>query len=253
MKFIKKAAVVTAVVAAFAFMDKPKTINIWMVGDSTIASKTPEKAPETGWGTPFAAFFDKKKAVVQNEAQNGRSTKSFIQEGRWDKIAKEAREGDYVFIQFGHNDESKDKGDRYAPPEVYKANLARFVNETRAANATPILVTPVSRRKFDKDGNQVETHKEYSPLVKQVADSLKVLFIDLDTKSRELYQKMGEEKSKILFLQLDPNEHPNFPNGVTDNTHFSEYGARLISQIIYKEIVALNIEDLIKRFNEGKK
>lgn len=253
MKFLKTAFVISVALTAFAFIDKPKTISIWMVGDSTIASKNPEKSPETGWGTPFAAFFDKRKAVVQNEAQNGRSTKSFIQEGRWDKIAKETQEGDYVFIQFGHNDESVDKGDRYAPPEQYKANLARFVNETRAAKAIPILVTPVSRRKFDKEGNQVETHKEYSPLVKHVADSLKVLFIDLDTKSRELYQKMGEENSKLLFLQLAANEHPNYPNGVTDNTHFSEFGARLIAQIIYKEIVALNIEDLIKKFNEGKK
>ncbi|MDA3615202.1 rhamnogalacturonan acetylesterase [Polluticaenibacter yanchengensis] len=253
MKFIKKAAVITTAVVSLAFVEKLRTVSIWMAGDSTIAAKKQDRYPENGWGMPFASFFDSKKAVVQNEAQNGRSTRTFIEEGRWDKIAKEAREGDYVFIQFGHNDESKEKVDRYTTPEQYKANLARFVNDTRAAKAIPILVTPVSRRKFDKAGNQLETHKEYSPLVKQVADSLKVLFIDLDTKSRELYQKMGEENSKLLFLQLAPNEHPNYPNGVTDNTHFSELGARLIAQIMYKEIVALNIEDLIKRFNEGKK
>jgi lysophospholipase L1-like esterase len=148
--------------------------------------------------------------------------------------------GDYVFIQFGHNDESKDKVDRYTTPEQYKSNITRFVKETRAKKAIPILLTPVSRRKF-KDGKAIETHEVYSTLVLQLAKELNTPFIDLDKKSLELYQKMGEETSKLLFLQLEPGEHPNYPEGKVDNTHFSELGARKIAQIVLAELRTLNL------------
>ena len=104
------------------------------------------------------------------------------------------------------------------------------------------MFTPVSRRKFDKDGNAVETHKEYSALTREVAKEQSVLFIDLDGKSRALYQQFGPENSKLLFLQLQPGEHPNYPEGKNDNTHFNELGARLIAQIVLKELKGLNIE-----------
>jgi lysophospholipase L1-like esterase len=154
----------------------------------------------------------------------------------------EAGEGDYVLIQFGHNDESVEKKERYATPDTFKMNLTRFINEAREKKAMPVLLTPVSRRKFDKENNAVETHKEYSALTREVAKETGVLFIDLDEKSRELYQQFGPENSKWLFLQLQPGEHPNYPDGKTDNTHFSEMGARLIAQLVLKELKALNIE-----------
>lgn len=224
---------------AFAFPVKRK-IRIFMAGDSTMSIKETKAYPETGWGMPFVYFWDSTVSVV-NRAKNGRSTKTFISEGLWKSIYDEIQEGDYVFIQFGHNDESKEKVDRYTTPEEYRANLTRFVTETRAKKGIPILITPVSRRKF-KDGKAVETHEEYSPLVKEVARALNVPLIDLDAKSLELYQQMGEENSKLLFNQDAPGEHPNYPEGKMDNTHFNELGARKIAELVLAELRNMHLE-----------
>jgi len=224
----------------FSFDQVPGKITVYMIGDSTLANKETKAFPETGWGMPFQYFFDT-TVVVDNRAKNGRSTRSFISENLWQPVVDKLKEGDYVFIQFGHNDESKDKGDRYSSPEDYKKNLTRFITETRAKKANPILLTPVTRRKF-VDGNIQETHKEYSPLVKEVAIAQQVPLIDMDTKSRALLQKFGEEPSKLLFLQLEPGEHPNYPEGKIDNTHFSEMGARLMAQLVLSDIVNQKLE-----------
>lgn len=216
-----------------------KQQKIWLCGDSTIAIKQTTTYPETGWGMPFVHFWDS-TMQVNNLAKNGRSTKTFINEGLWQQVVDGASEGDYVFIQFGHNDESIEKKERYTNPEEFKKNLTKFVQEARALKATPILLTPVSRRKFDDAGIAQETHKVYSQLVKEVAAAENVLFIDLDTKSRALYQEFGKENSTLLFLQLKAGEHPNYPDGKVDNTHFNELGARLIAQLVLKEIKALN-------------
>ncbi len=229
---------------SFTLQEKKK-IKIFLAGDSTMSIKEPKAFPETGWGMPFVHFWDSTVKVV-NRAKNGRSTKTFISEGLWKSIMDEVKEGDYVFIQFGHNDEAKEKLERYATPDTFKMNLTRFIKETREKKAIPVLFTPVSRRKFDKEGKAVETHKEYSLLVKEVAKETGVLFVDLDEKSRALYQQFGEEQSKLLFLQLQPGEHPNYPDGKNDNTHFSELGARLIAQLVLSEIKTL-IPDLSDR------
>ena len=127
-------------------------ITIYLAGDSTMAEKQPDRRPETGWGEALQKFFPADKVRIANHAQNGRSTKSFIAEGRWQVIVDKLNQGDYVFSQFGHNDESKDKGDRYTPPAEFRLNLIRFINEVRAKRATPVLLTPVMRRRFDKEG-----------------------------------------------------------------------------------------------------
>ena len=222
-------------------MPEKKKIKIFLAGDSTIATKETKAYPETGWGMPFVHFWDSTVSVI-NRAKNGRSTKTFLSEGLWKSIIDEAREGDYVIIQFGHNDESVEKKERYATPDTFKMNLTRFIKETREKKATPILLTPVSRRKFDKEGNAVESHKEYSALTKEVAKEQNALLIDMDEKSRALFQQFGPENSKWLFLQLVPGEHPNYPEGKNDNTHFNELGARLIAQIVLKELKTLPIE-----------
>jgi lysophospholipase L1-like esterase len=218
-----------------------KKIKIFMAGDSTMAIKETKAYPETGWGMPFVYFWDSTVMIV-NRAKNGRSTKTFISEGLWKSIYDEVQPGDYVIIQFGHNDESPDKKERYATPDTFRMNLTKFVRETKEKGATPILFTPVSRRKFDSTGTALETHKEYSAYVKEVGAKEKVLLIDLDTKSRELYQEMGKNDSKLLFMQLKPGEHPNYPDGKDDNTHFTELGARWIAEIVLKELRNLNIE-----------
>jgi lysophospholipase L1-like esterase len=236
---MKKIIILLLATAAlsFAFPSKKK-IKIFLAGDSTIAIKETKVYPETGWGMPFVHFWDS-SVIVVNRAKNGRSTKTFLSEGLWKSIYDEAGEGDYVIIQFGHNDESVTKMERYATPDTFKMNLTRFVQETRAKKATPVLLTPVSRRKFDKDGIAIQTHEQYSALVREVAKEQGVAFIDLDEKSRALYQQFGSENSKLLFLQLKAGEHPNYPDGKDDNTHFNELGARLIAQLVLTELKTL--------------
>lgn len=221
--------------------EKERPIKIFLAGDSTIAIKEMKVYPETGWGMPFAFFWDSSVTVV-NKAKNGRSTKTFISEGLWKSIMEEVSAGDYVIIQFGHNDESVEKKERYSTPDTFKINLTKFIVETRVKKAIPILLTPVSRRKFDKAGMALETHAMYSSLTREVAKEQDVLFFDLDEKSRALYQQFGDEQSKWLFLQLQPGEHPNYPDGKIDNTHFSELGARLIAQQVLAAIRQLPID-----------
>lgn len=239
---MKKLVVILTAFVIFAFsMPEKKKIKIFLAGDSTMSIKDEKAFPETGWGMPFVYFWDTTVTVV-NKAKNGRSTKTFISEGLWQSIMDEAHEGDYIFIQFGHNDEAKEKKERYATPDTFRMNLKRFITGAKEKKAIPILLTPVSRRKFDTNGIVIETHPEYSAYVKDVAEQEKVLFIDLDTKSRELYQQFGAQNSKLLFLQIQPGEHPNYPDGKEDNTHFNELGARLVAQIVLKEIKGLNLE-----------
>jgi lysophospholipase L1-like esterase len=214
---------------------REKKMTIWLCGDSTMAEKETRAYPETGWGMPFVHFFDS-TVVVRNLAKNGRSTKTFINENRWQTVVDEAVAGDYIFIQFGHNDEAKEKVERYTDPEEFKRNLTRFIADARVKKAIPVLMTPVSRRRFDSTGKAVETHVMYSALTAEVAKRNDVLLIDLDSESRALYQQFGKDNSKLLFLQLKPGEHPNYPQGKDDNTHFNELGARLVAQIVLQKI-----------------
>jgi len=209
-------------------------ITVWLVGDSTMADKEIKAYPETGWGMPFAYFFDSAVKVV-NTAKNGRSTKSFIHEGRWDAVEKGMKEGDYVLIQFGHNDEVPTKGS-YTPPADFEANLVRFVSEARLKKAVPVLITPVARRKFDASGVVQETHAKYAEIVRRVAREHGAALIDLDKESLELLQKLGPEGSKALFNYLEPGEHPNYPSGRQDDTHFSELGARKMAEIVVNDL-----------------
>lgn len=214
-----------------------------MIGDSTMCMYGPERTPLTGWGMPFAMFFDS-TVQVDNRAKGGRSTRTFISENRWQLVSDSLQEGDYVFIQFGHNDEAKEEKykDRYTTPEDYRKNLVRFIVETRNKKGIPVLITPVSRMRFDKDGKALETHVEYSAIVAEVATEHQVAMIDLDKESRELYTKLGIEATKLLFMQLEPGEHPFYPEGSKDNTHFSELGARKMAQIVLADIRLLNLE-----------
>lgn len=232
---MKKLTITISVFLLMAFsLPTDKKITIFIAGDSTASIKETKAYPETGWGMPFVYFWDS-AITVQNLAKNGRSTKSFRQEGLWAKITDNAKEGDYVLIQFGHNDEVPTKK-TYTTEEEFTNNLVQYVKETRQRKAIPILITPVARRKFDSTGHIVGTHDVYAQLVRNVAKAEQVALIDLDVKSQSLYQQFGVEYSKLLFLQLKPGEHPNYPAGKDDNTHFSELGARLVAQIVLDEI-----------------
>lgn len=217
-----------------------KKVTVWLIGDSTISIKEERYYPENGWGMPFVHFFDS-TVSVENLAKNGRSTKSFRAEGLWQPVMQNIKPGDYVFIQFGHNDEVKEKVGRYTTPEEFKENLARYVNETRSKKGLPVLITPVARRQFDSSGKVVESHPVYAQLVKDVAQRLSVPLIDLNEKSKQLLQKMGPETSKYLYNHLEANVHPNYPKGKIDDTHFSEMGARKMAEIVLSEIKALQL------------
>jgi lysophospholipase L1-like esterase len=228
-----------------------KHIKIYLIGDSTIANKEIKAYPETGWGMPFTYFFDS-TATVDNRAKNGRSTKSFMAEGLWQPVVNNLQKGDYVFIQFGHNDEVKTKA-TYTTEEEFTANLARYIEETKKKEAIPVLITPVARRKFDSIGHVQGTHDVYSNLVRTVAKKYTVTLIDLDRKSQDLLQQMGPEGSKYLFNHLLPGEHPNYPDGKIDDTHFSELGARKMAQIVLAEIKNSHLELAERIVNPVKK
>ena len=217
-----------------AFKQPPDKITVYLIGDSTISIKARSAYPETGWGMPFAHFFDP-SVTVENRAMNGRSTRTFIEGNRWQPVADSLREGDYVLIQFGHNDEVSTKKS-YTTEAEFQKNLIRFINESRAKKAHPVLITPVARRQFDANGKIVETHAVYSELTRAVARETNTPLIDLDRQSQELLQTFGPETSKLLFLQLEPGERPNYPDGKVDNTHFSELGARKMAQLVLASI-----------------
>ncbi|NCI51632.1 rhamnogalacturonan acetylesterase [Sediminibacterium roseum] len=243
MKHIRPLVATTLLIVFCSFLTPPKKIKVWMIGDSTMCVYGPERSPLTGWGMPFAMFFDS-TVTVDNRARGGRSTRTFISENRWQPVADSLQEGDYLLIQFGHNDEAKEEKykDRYTTPEDYRRNLVRFIAGARNKKAFPVLITPVSRMRFDKDGKALETHVEYSAIVMEVAKEQNVPVIDLDRKSRELMQKLGPDASRLLFMQLEPGEHPFYPEGSKDNTHFNELGARKMAEIVLAEIRAQRLE-----------
>jgi lysophospholipase L1-like esterase len=200
-------------------------ITIHLAGDSTMAEKLPEKRPETGWGEHLAARFRAGTVIVDNRAKNGRSTRTFIEEGRWQALLDATKPGDVVLIQFGHNDQSVEKPDRYTPPADYARNLERFVADVRARKATPMLLTPLARRRFDEAGRLMQSHGEYPDLVRALAARGNVTLIDMERRSSAVLQEAGVDGSKSLFLWLPAGANPNYPQGVQDNTHFSPEGA----------------------------
>jgi lysophospholipase L1-like esterase len=234
----KAAPLAVAVLSLLAFTAAPpRKTKLYLIGDSTMATKVRATFPETGWGMPLGTFFDT-TVVVDNRAQNGRSTRTFLAENRWQPVVEALQPGDYVFIQFGHNDESANYPDRYTTADDYRRNLSKFVTETRGKRAIPVLLTPVTRRYFDKDGHIKETHVAYSAATVAVAKEYKVTLVDLDKLSRGLLQQFGEENSKLLFMQLAPGDHPNYPLGRADNTHFNELGARKMAQLVVNDLRA---------------
>jgi len=241
-RFLLRGTVPLALLGLLAFAPPapPRKTKVYLIGDSTMANKVRATFPETGWGMPLATFFDT-TVVVDNRAQNGRSTRTFLAENRWQPVVDNLQPGDYVFIQFGHNDESANYPDRYTSPEDYRRNLTKFVTETRSRKANPVLLTPVTRRYFDKEGHIKETHMLYSAATVAVAKEYKVTLVDMDKLSRELLQRLGDENSKLLFMELAPGDHPNYPLGRHDNTHFNELGARKMAQLAVNDLKAQHV------------
>ncbi|UCF66009.1 MAG: rhamnogalacturonan acetylesterase [bacterium] len=207
-------------------------VNVFLIGDSTMSDKpNPDRNPERGWGQMLPLFFNE-NVVVKNFAVNGRSTKSFIDEGRWGKVLSEMKKGDYVFIQFGHNDQKFNDSLRFTNPlTAYRNNLTRFVTEAREKGGIPVLFSPIVRRKFNESGVLIDTHGIYPLIVKQVAVDLNVPFVDLQLKSENLVLTVGQEKSKELYLWVEPGENSYYPEGKQDNTHLSVIGATEVARL----------------------
>lgn len=221
-----------------AFIMPAKRITVWMIGDSTMSVKRANAYPETGWGMAFGNYFNE-KVTIENKAQNGRSTLSFINEKRWDSVMADLKEGDYVFIEFGHNDEKIDKPGVGTTIEQYKQNLCLFVNDARSKKALPVLLTPIMRRSF-KDGVFKDTHGAYPDAVRKVADSLHVPLIDMHVKTRKLLEELGEDSSKALFNHVEAG-HPNYPQGKKDDTHLSPEGAKRIAALAVEGVKELQL------------
>ncbi len=215
---------------------------LYLVGDSTMADKPVDPPnPEHGWGQMLPLFF-RDPARIRNFAVNGRSTKSFIDEGRWQKVRDGLRPGDFVIIQFGHNDEKSADPARYAAPDgAYRTNLIRFVRETRAKGATPILATPVARRRWDAEGHLVDTHGAYPEAMRSVAAAEKVPLLELNRLTAELELAHGPEGSKKLHLWVGPGVYTRKPEGYKDDTHFSAYGATAVATLAVREMIRLDL------------
>jgi len=250
--------VILALVALLFAAANERPVHLLLAGDSTMADKpayknsinplsgevTPVPFHEKGWGMLLQAHFTD-RVKVENWAQNGRSTRRFIEEGWWDKLLANTMKGDYVVIQFAHNDGAVNKPDRYTSPEAYEANLVRMIKDVRAKGAHPILATAVMRRKFDAEGKLVDTHGVYPELTRKVAKDQKVPIIDLQAKTTQWLEAVGVEPSARFFHQMPAGENPLYPNGLSDNTHFNESGAKVVAGFFVDGLEALEIKPLV--------
>lgn len=232
--------------------DGIRTIHV--IGDSTVQTYRDSDYPFTGWGQVIQLFFDESQLEVINYAIGGRSSRSFWEQDRWTPVKNALKTGDFVFIQWGHNDRDYSKEERYTPPEDYKDYLRLYVNESRAKGAIPILISPMTmngRNVFTESGS------DYRGAMLDVATELDVHFIDLNLLSWALNQKVGVEHAKYyMFMGLEPGEYPNYPDGYSDFwTHFQEMGALNMATLIIDGLESLDDsedEDLVFLQNAAK-
>lgn len=216
-------------------------MRILCLGDSIMQYNDCTTYPQTGWVQELARFFPAGTEFL-NFAKNGRSTKSFIDEGRFDKAKKIARTGDYALIQFGHNDEKKQDPARYTSPDEggeYRKNLARFVRELQALGVKPIILTPMARRKFVAEHKMEDTHGAYPAAALAEAENLGVPVIDMTALTFAYLEKTGEAKSRRFFMNFDAGEYENFPDGKSDNSHLRPDGAFAFAKIAAQELAKL--------------
>ena len=257
MKSLKSIFLIISVICGLTAAMPDKTTTIFVIGDSTAANKdTTGGKVERGWGMMLQNCFDADYIVVDNHAVNGRSSKSFLDEGRWDKVLSKIRPGDYVIIQFGHNDEKAQLERHTDPGSTFDDNLARYVRETREHGGIPVLMNPVVRRNFlvkapviaddeqlrtstFSDGVKmvegdtlIDTHGLYRVAPRNVARLMNCHFIDANQITHDLEQGLGREASKKLHMWFRPGEEPSVPQGKQDNTHYNIYGAQVVADLL---------------------
>jgi len=205
---------------------------IFWAGDSTVAQNRINSYPQTGIGQVMELYL-KEGITVYNFAKNGRSTKSFINEGLLDNIEKELKKGDFLFIQFGHNDQKDDEERNTKPFSTYQEYLSKYIGIAEGYGAYPVLITPLYRRIFSESGHiEDNVHFDYPDAMKQLSEKLNVPVIDLCKKSKELFEKTGDEDSKKWFMHLKKGEFVSNIDGLEDNTHLRYEGAVTMAGLV---------------------
>ncbi|MCK9862838.1 GDSL-type esterase/lipase family protein [Paenibacillus sp. ATY16] len=222
----------------------PQACTLFLAGDSTVTDQPDDGYPYAGWGQMLPMFV-KQDAAVANYALSGRSSRSFISEGVLDQIWSRIKPYDYLLIQFGHNDQKFDEERHTEPFTTYKQTLKTYIDGARERKAIPVLVTSVQRRFYEEDGTLRDTHGDYLTAVRELAAEEEVPLIDLAKASKALFEVLGPEETKKLFMWLAPGEFMNFPDGTEDNTHFQQLGGIEIARLVYEELKALKLQPLL--------
>ncbi|MEV5436152.1 rhamnogalacturonan acetylesterase [Streptomyces sp. NPDC052682] len=205
---------------------------VYIAGDSTAAQKYADAAPETGWGMALPFFLAGDRPVA-NHAVNGRSSKSFVDEGRLEVILRRIRPGDLLLVQFGHNDEKVNDPARYTEPwTTYQQYLRMYIEGARARGARPVLATSVERRKFDTAGTALPTHGDYPAAMRALAAREGVALLDIQALSLALWQRLGAEETKKYF---------NWTATEQDNTHFNPPGAIAVARLVARELLRTRV------------
>jgi lysophospholipase L1-like esterase len=234
-------------VLLICFIPAKQKITIFSIGDSTMASYSKEylslygeNYPIRGWMQMIDGFFNKDVEII-NAAVSGHSSKSFKTNGEWKKIMENIQPGDYVFIQFGHNDAKTDTVKHTDPQTTFRQNIIDYVTDTKSKGGIPILFTSVPRRVFTDDGVLKDTHGQYVIVVRELAQELKIPLIDMNTSVTNLLNTLGPEESKKLYLYVQPGIYKKLPDGKKDDTHFCEYGATKLAELAVAELKKLNL------------
>ncbi|NQX45070.1 rhamnogalacturonan acetylesterase [Paenibacillus tritici] len=211
---------------------------IYIAGDSTAAQKGGGEWPMAGWGEFLQAYVSREVRIM-NRAMNGRSTRSFLAEGRLTDLERDLLPGDFLLIQFGHNDQKLEDPLRYTEPHTeYRQNLKSFIDSARSREAVPLLLTSVSRRRFTADGEpDPQAVGLYPQVMREVAVETGTPLLDIFAASQQLYRTLGAEASMELFMHLPPGNRPNYPDGIADDTHFSQAGAQKIAALVAEALV----------------
>lgn len=210
---------------------------IFWAGDSTVKQNSIATYPQTGIGQAFHRYVRNMQVQIQNHAENGRSTKSFLEEGRLAVICERMTAGDFLFIQFGHNDEKAEDAARYADAEVaYPANLERFVEAARSCGATPVIITPLTR--WNRHAGKYR-HDDWAQSCRRTAQRLNVALIDLTRMSEALVDSLGDRARTDFYMNLPAGVYPGYPNGLQDGTHLQPLGAMTFAGLVARGLYEL--------------
>ena len=227
-------ALLFALIALFAGQALAAPV-VYLAGDSTVMTNGSNTYPQMGWGGRIPALFTA-GVSFNNRAVGGRSSKSFVDEGRLSAILSVIKPGDYLFVQFGHNDGYSDPSLHTDPYTTYKTYLAMYIDLSRQYGAIPVLVTPMGRRRYDSSGRFLNDFLDRSTAMKQLALEKSVPLIDLNAKSIAFYNGIGVAATTDVFNWLEAGQYPNFPSGVHDITHFQDYGATQLARLVTQGI-----------------